>query len=603
MALLNTNIGPERVQAFDVPLGTVQVQGAGISTAAILLSSSKAGAPVNTPTAILNMDELDTLFGGPDDIADDGFYAVQGFYDNAGTGNTVYIVNVGEGTKEVGQVVAVADVSGSLNSKYFKLASAYDRRLYYVWMDVNSAGVDPAVAGRTGVKVSVATNATAGQVGTAIAAALDALADFASTSTTGTVTITSATGGPATDVADASGGAATGFSFSTPTQGARPTANDYIGDSSTGTGLRALDTVDLVGLIMVPGLPLPTAYLVDGALIDYSETIRTEFGCQLSTSFSLLAMPKEITKAQTDVLVQTATVSGVVGLVVSFSGSPDLSAVTPGMVVKKAGAYKTVISAVDNTAKSITVTSASGIAASDVLTMHMPSAIRYKDSVVNNPSRVAAWYFNSLNVTDKSDEAAAGALRSVDPTGHVAGVIARIDAQRSIGGPSHAPAGIQFAGLAGIQGLTLTISERNDGGPLRLAFINRITSFPGQGNVIFGGYTAGGTAVTADEQLIQVMRTLQFVKASVEPGLRGFLWENFSPDTQEKISGTLQSFLRNNIHLFPAGLPESQQFKVISVTPTTDELDQGLLRVRLQLKPNKAIRFIEVALEYPLPTA
>jgi hypothetical protein len=61
--------------------------------------------------------------------------------------------------------------------------------------------------------------------------------------------------------------------------------------------------------------------------------------------------------------------------------------------------------------------------------------------------------------------------------------------------------------------------------------------------------------------------------------------------------------MRNNIHLFPAGLPESQQFKVIAVEPTQDELDQGLLRVRVQVRPNKAVRFIEVALEFPLPAA
>jgi hypothetical protein len=61
--------------------------------------------------------------------------------------------------------------------------------------------------------------------------------------------------------------------------------------------------------------------------------------------------------------------------------------------------------------------------------------------------------------------------------------------------------------------------------------------------------------------------------------------------------------MRNNIHLFPAGLPESEKFQVISVEPTQDELDQGLLRVRVQVRPNKAVRFIEISLEFPLPSA
>ena len=601
MSLLNTNIGPERVQAFDQPLGTVQIQGSGLSTAAFLISSSFAGAPVNTATTILSTTDLETYFGGPDDIADDGYYAVKGFYDNAGTGNAVYIVNVGQGTAEVSTATTVADTAGSLNSTYFLLNAAYDLTKYYVWYDVNSAGVDPAVSGRTGVKVSVATGATATQVATATAAAIDALAAFGATSASAVVTITNATGGPTSDITD--GAAATGFTFAVTTQGARPTANNYIGSASLGTGIRALDVIDSIGLIAVPGLPLATKYLVDSPLIDYSETIRTEFGCQLSTSYSLVSIPKEITKAQTDVQLVSSVVTSVTGLVLALTGSPDLSAVTPGMVVKKAGVYKTVITAVDNTAKTVTVLSASGIAATDTVTLNIPSAITYKDKVINNPSRVSAWYYNSAVVTDESAYAVSGALKTVDSVGHVAGIIARIDANTGIGGPSHAPAGVTYAGLAGIQGLALTISERLDGGALRLAFINRITSFPGQGNIIFGGYSNGGSAVTADEQLIQVMRTLQFVKASLEPGLRPYLWENFSPVTQERISGAIQSFLRNNSYLFPAGLPESQQFRVISVEPTTDELNEGLLRVRVQLKPNKAVRFIEIALEFPLPTA
>jgi hypothetical protein len=599
MANLNTNIGPERVQVFDKPIGTVQVPGAAISSAAFLISSAKTGAPANIATNVFSMSELTTSFGDQNDIADDGYYAVQGFFDNAGEGAQAIIVNVGEGTKEVTSVTCVADSSGSLNSKFFRISSAYDRVKYYVWYDVNSAGVDPAAAnsGRIGVKVSIATNATATQVATATAAALDALADFVSSSASAVVTVTNAKGGPATDAAD--GTAATGFTISVTTQGARPTASDYKGNQSAGTGLFALDVLDSLGMIAIPGLPLSSAYDVHQALISYSETVRAEFGATLSTSFSLLAPPKEITKANKDTLVLgSLTVASTTSTTIVFSGSPNLSSITPGMIVKKAGAYKTVITAVDDSTDTLTVVSTTGIAASDVLTVEIPSAITYKDSVINNPSRVAAWYFNNLVV---SNATSGGADLTVDPTGHVAGIIARIDANRLIGAHSHAPAGIQYAGIAGIKGLSLSLSERIDAEPLRLAFINRITSFPGAGNVIFGGYTAGGNAVTADEQLIQVMRTIQFIKASLEPGLRGFLWENFSPETQAQVSNAVLSFLRNNAHLFPAQLPENQQFRVISVEPTQNELDQGLLRVRVQVRPNKAVRFIEVTLEYPIP--
>lgn len=609
MALLNTTIGPERVQTFDQPLGSVQPQGIPLSSAAFLIGTTLSGAPENTATKVRNLAEFVDAFGGPDDVLYDGYYAVKGYFDNAGTGNTAIIVNCGSA----------------------------------------------------------------------------------------------------------------------------PSAADFVGDSADKTGMRALDSEDVLGLICVPGLPLSMAYLVDAATVDYSETIRAEFGATLSTSFSILAIPKEISKADTDQLVVTgqfvsisgsgpyvlklqnlssavaeistftilaATGAGITpgsfvslytsagvqtkywfsvdgggvapsGTVVEVAlvsgdttnqiavklaaainphadfvapapgaavvtvtnayvgpmtdasasqalevtagtstqgayGSLALANVTPGMLLMNtAGSFKGVVSAVNDSTDEVTILTnpSPAFSAGNDVHIKLPSAINYKDLVVNNPSRVSAWYFNNPIVLDEAAAADPGDVLSVSPVGHVCGIIARIDANTQAGGPSHAPAGIQLAGLVGIQGLSLAISERDDAAPLRLAFINRITSFPGSGNIIFGGYTAGGAAVTADERLIQVMRTLQYIKISLDNGLIGFLWENFDPVTQGRVAGAILSFLRNNDHLFPKGLPELQKFRVISVEPTQDEEDAGLLRARVQVKPNKAVRFIEIALEYPIPQA
>lgn len=480
MSLLNTNIGPERVQVFDQPLGVAQVPGASTSVTAFLLSTSLGGAPVNVATRVSELAEFESLFGGPDDILNDAYYAIQGYWDNGGSGKDAIIVNVGTS----------------------------------------------------------------------------------------------------------------------------PSAASYIGDAAAGTGLRALDVIDDVNLVSCPGLPLAQAYLVQPALIDYSETVRTEFGATLSTLFSLMAIPKQISKANKDTLLVTTSIVSHVSLVLQLPGATNLSAVTPGMIVKKAGVYAATISAVNDSSDQITVVSLGTLADSDAITIEIPSAVHYKELVINNPSRVAAWYFNNVVVLDRSSTASPGDLLSVDPIGHVAGVMGRIDANIAIGGISHAPAGMQFAAIAGIQGLSLSISERLDGAPLRLNFINRLQTFPGSGSVIFGGYTAesGTTPIyTPDEQMIQVMRTVQFIKASLETGLRSFIWENFSPDTQSHVERAIEDFCRSNIHLFPAGLVEAKQFKVIRVNPTQADLDAGLLKVRLQIRPNKAVRFIEVALEFPIP--
>lgn len=481
MSLINTNIGPERVQVFPVPIGVVQVPGVATSVTAFLISSSHSMAPVNVPTPVTDLETFVSLFGGPTEILYNAYYSVEGFFNNAGTGNTAIIVNVGTS----------------------------------------------------------------------------------------------------------------------------PTANSFIGNAGAGTGLRALDNIDVLGLVCAPGLPLSIKYLVDPAVIDYSKTVRALFGETLSTTFSLVSIPKEISKSNTDVaLVSGTTISMISGNVLTVSAtSMQLSAITPGMIVKKAGAFVSVITAVDASMSKVTVASLGSLMTSDSIDLDLPSAVSYKNLVVNDPSQAVGWYMNDVLMPSENPLDPPGTLESIDPVGHVAGVMARIDSNISIGGPSHAPAGIQFGGISGINGLLLSLSERTDGEPLRLNFINRITSFPGSGNVIFGAYTDAPMGSTAEQQLIQVIRSLQYIKGSLERGLRGFLWENFSPDTQVQVSRAIESFLRNNSHLFPAGLPEAQQFKVIQVAATQSDLDTGVLRVRVQVKPNTAVRFIEIALEFPLPTA
>ncbi len=110
-------------------------------------------------------------------------------------------------------ITTVADSAGSLNSKYFLISAGNLGVNYYVWMNVNSVGVDPMVAGKTGVEVDLATGATANDVADAVAAALDALAGFvAPNPAAAVITVTNADAGPFIPASD-SIAAPTGFSF------------------------------------------------------------------------------------------------------------------------------------------------------------------------------------------------------------------------------------------------------------------------------------------------------------------------------------------------------------------------------------------------------
>lgn len=81
------------------------------------------------------------------------------------------------GVAEVTNITCLADVSGSLNNKFFFIYGASGVG-YCVWFNVNSAGVDPSIPGFVSVPVALATGDVANAVADAVAAALDALADF-----------------------------------------------------------------------------------------------------------------------------------------------------------------------------------------------------------------------------------------------------------------------------------------------------------------------------------------------------------------------------------------------------------------------------------------
>ena len=117
------------------------------------------------------------------------------------TGNTT------TGTYQSTQVQTVPDVSGSLTGTYFTISSADNVTNYYVWMNVNNTGTDPAVSGATGIRVNLITNATADQVATAISNAVNGFnGDFGAGYSVNTVTITNSAVGVATPAAAGTSG-------------------------------------------------------------------------------------------------------------------------------------------------------------------------------------------------------------------------------------------------------------------------------------------------------------------------------------------------------------------------------------------------------------
>lgn len=109
---------------------------------------------------------------------------------------------------EVVNVATIADVANSLNGDYFTINSGKDETLYYVWYKTSGGAVsDPAPTGRVGIRVNVATGATADQVATATRDVLSRYPqDFSITGATNNVIVTNVTKGVTTDPTVATSG-------------------------------------------------------------------------------------------------------------------------------------------------------------------------------------------------------------------------------------------------------------------------------------------------------------------------------------------------------------------------------------------------------------
>lgn len=165
---------------------------------------------------------------------------------------------------EVTHVTCVADVAGSLNSTYFFLNTTAGPN-YYVWYNVATAGVDPALGGRTGVMVALNTNDTANAVAVATASAVNAVsAAFSAPAPVGAlVTVTNATAGAATDATAQT----SGFTVAVVTQGANAT-NVGADPAPGGTGVMIVinqgDSASAVASASISGLVAHGAAAVSG---------------------------------------------------------------------------------------------------------------------------------------------------------------------------------------------------------------------------------------------------------------------------------------------------------------------------------------------------
>lgn len=147
-------------------------------------------------------------------------------------------------------------------------------------------------------------------------------------------------------------------------------------------------------------------------------------------------------------------------------------------------------------------------------------------------SDYAAMYFPRIQVYDPITNLPI----YVHPSGHMAGIYARVDAERGV---HKAPANENVRGALGLEYLV----SRNEQAGVNLEGINIIRGFDGNFKV-WGARTLGGSA-NGEFRYINVRRLMNFLRESIDEGTQFAVFEPNSPPLWARIRRSVGSFLTN----------------------------------------------------------
>ncbi|MER7000688.1 phage tail sheath subtilisin-like domain-containing protein [Streptomyces sp. NPDC000410] len=144
----------------------------------------------------------------------------------------------------------------------------------------------------------------------------------------------------------------------------------------------------------------------------------------------------------------------------------------------------------------------------------------------------ATVYYPWIKVLDVEGEETA-----VPPTGHVAGVWARVDARRGV---HKAPANED---LRGVVGLTRELDDTAQEG-LNDQGVNALRKFPGTGHLVWGARTLAATdPADVEHSYLNVRRTVNFIKQSILQSTRWAVFEPNDDRLQTSVTAMVTSFL------------------------------------------------------------
>jgi phage tail sheath protein FI len=177
--------------------------------------------------------------------------------------------------------------------------------------------------------------------------------------------------------------------------------------------------------------------------------------------------------------------------------------------------------------------------ATDLTTLTRTAAETPTGGVMPKKTDLAAWYFPWIQVFDPGTKLLApngAGLISVPPSGHVAGIYARVDNNRGV---HKAPANEAIMGALGVS-QALSKADQDGLNPKGVNCIRVLNA----NILVWGARTVGGDA-NADLKYVNVRRTLLFLRESIDEGTQWVVFEPNEPGLWQKISRNVTAFLTN----------------------------------------------------------
>lgn len=160
-----------------------------------------------------------------------------------------------------------------------------------------------------------------------------------------------------------------------------------------------------------------------------------------------------------------------------------------------------------------------------------PTGLKPGEGDLPGASDYVALYYPWIEVFDPATDA----LKYVPPSGHIAGVYARVDTQRGV---HKAPANEVILGATGLQ--SAITKAKQDG--LNPQGVNCIRSL--NGNIrIWGARTWGAGVDKPEFKYINIRRLFNYLRESIDEGTQWTVFEPNSPELWAKIRRNVSAFL------------------------------------------------------------